>query len=634
MSALAGVWRLDGAPGADADCARVLAALAPYGPHANAQRCESDIALGRRLFRVLPEDRHDTGPVALPGGGWLVADARLDNRAELERHLLIEAGRARLMADAALLAAAWTRWGEACLGRLVGDYAIAVWEAPRRRLLLARDPFGHRPLNYHRGRGVFAFASMPVGLHVLTGTPPIPDEARLAAFLALRPEEGSATFFAGVERVEAGGLVVVDRHGLTARRHYAPAIEPLRLAAPGDYAEALRERLDQAVAAQLRGAEEGVGTHLSSGWDSGAVAATAARLLAPRGGRVAAFTAAPRAGYVGPDPRGRHGDESPGARAVVALYLNMDHVVVRGDGRSPLADLDRDIALSGRPALNPCNHLWVNDLNAAARARGLSVMLTGDFGNLGLSDAGQDALPELFLSGDWRRWWRLARAVVGARALSPAGALAASLEPAAPSLVAALRRLRGRPQSRPGAHSALPPGRWPRLATDAAPRPAGRTARRLAALTRLDPAAYGKAALAAYQIDVRDPLTDRRLVEFCLSIPVDRLIAAGRLRGLARLALADRLPASTLESPTRGYQAVDWHEGLSSDRDAVGGDVERLAGVPAAARLLDLDRLRALAARWPAGGWHRDEAIEDYRMALLRGLAAGRFLTRTLGVNG
>src|SRR6516164_4952395 len=65
VSAVAGVWRLDGAPGADRACARMLAALAPYGPHACDQRACGDVALGRRLFRVLPEDRHDAGPVAL-----------------------------------------------------------------------------------------------------------------------------------------------------------------------------------------------------------------------------------------------------------------------------------------------------------------------------------------------------------------------------------------------------------------------------------------------------------------------------------------------------------------------------------------------------------------------------------------
>ena len=165
-------------------------------------------------------------------------------------------------------------------------------------------------------------------------------------------------------------------------------------------------------------------------------------------------------------------------------------------------------------------------------------------------------------------------------------------------------------------------------------RPADRAARRLATLTRLDPASYRMAALAGCGVDMRDPLTDRRLIEFCLSIPIDRLTAGGRLRGLARLALADRLPAQILEARTRGYQAVDWHEGLSADRTEVARDVRRLAALPAAARLLDIDRLHTLVSRWPAGGWQREKAIEDYRLALLRGLAAGRFITRTLGANG
>jgi asparagine synthase (glutamine-hydrolysing) len=133
---------------------------------------------------------------------------------------------------------------------------------------------------------------------------------------------------------------------------------------------------------------------------------------------------------------------------------------------------------------------------------------------------------------------------------------------------------------------------------------------------------------------MRDPLTDRRLIEFCLSIPLEQLTAGGRLRGLARLALADRLPAAVLEARTRGYQGADWHEGLTAERSEAALDLERLASLPAAARLLDIDRLRTLLARWPTGGWQSDEVIEAYRMALLRGLATGRFLTRTLGANG
>src|SRR5205085_8444659 len=103
------------------------------------------------------------------------------------------------------------------------------------------------------------------------------------------------------------------RAGCTARRHYRPRFAACRLASAGEYAEALREKLDQAVAAQLRGIGGGVAAHLSAGWDSAAVAATAARLLAPEGGRVTAFTAAPRSGAEGLAPKGREADESAGA---------------------------------------------------------------------------------------------------------------------------------------------------------------------------------------------------------------------------------------------------------------------------------------------------------------------------------
>ena len=218
--------------------------------------------------------------------------------------------------------------------------------------------------------------------------------------------------------------------------------------------------------------------------------------------------------------------------------------------------------------------------------------------------------------------------------MSWAGVLAASGETLVPSsILDGLKRAAGRRVARPGSHSLLRPDVWSRLTTASPNRRLGRVGRRLAALTRLDPAAYGKAALAAYGVDVRDPLTDRRLIEFCLATPIEQFTADGRPRALGRRTLADRVPSEVLEARTRGYQAIDWHEGLDADRAGVASEVERLAGVPAAARLLDIDRLRRLVARWPTGGWHSEPVREDYRMALLRGLAVGRFVTRTLGVN-
>ena len=262
MSAIGGVWRLDGAPQAADECARVLNAQAIYGPHASGQWNGDDLALGRRLFRLLPEDHHDTQPLVGASVIVLVADVRLDNRAELQAALGVSSAHAGALCDARLLLAAWERWGEACFDHIIGVYAFAVWEPSKQRLILARDPMGQRPLHYHRTARRLVFASMPAGLHAVADAPAAPDEVRLAEFLALAPQRGPRTFFQNVERVEPGTMLVVDPTSLRTQTHWSPGCSP-SLSRRDDIVEALRAHLDRAVGAQMRGLSDSVGAHLS-----------------------------------------------------------------------------------------------------------------------------------------------------------------------------------------------------------------------------------------------------------------------------------------------------------------------------------------------------------------------------------
>ena len=91
---------------------------------------------------------------------------------------------------------------------------------------------------------------MPKGLHALAEIPVGPDEEAMARFLALMPEEGTRSFFRGVERVPPAHLCVVTRAGLSLRRYWNPAPRPLLLPREEDYAEALRGAFDKAVARQ------------------------------------------------------------------------------------------------------------------------------------------------------------------------------------------------------------------------------------------------------------------------------------------------------------------------------------------------------------------------------------------------
>lgn len=644
MTAIAGLWRFDGRPDVADGCARMLAAQEIYGPDALGEWAEGGVAVGRRLMRVLPEDKFDRQPLTGGGGKYvLVADLRLDNREELAAALQIPDATARGLCDAAILLAAFERWDDACFDHLVGDYAFALWDKNNRRLLLARDPLGMQPLHYHRGNGFVAFGSMPKGLHALPEVPYAPDEEKIAEFLALMPESGSRSFFQGIERVAPGHVVTLTAAGVTARRHWEPKRQTIKLASAEEYAEALRHHLDEAVRCRLRGAND-IGAHLSGGFDSSAVAATAARLLAPSGGRVFAFTAVPREGYDGPSPRNRFVDEGPHAAATAALYPNMEHVLVHSENRSPLDDLDRAFLLSDRPALNACNIGWDYAINDAARERKLSVLLTGQMGNMTISYKGLELLPELIRSGRWLRWWREARALVGPGQMRWRGALVQSLGPWIPAPVWTwLNRVATENTYDVLDYTTLHPSRLAELDLpgrarerdlDLTYRPwKDGFAMRLWVLRRGDLGNYRKAALGGWRIDMRDPTADRRLIEFCLAVPTEQYLRDGVVKALPRRAFADRLPKMVLDEKRKGYQAADWHEKLTAVRARLVGEIDRLENCPPAARALDVARMRRLVRDWPASGWERQDITQRYRFALLRGISAGHFLRRSTGAN-
>ncbi len=623
----------------------MMTAQSIYGPHACDQWDDGEVSLGRRLFRTLPEDKHDRQPLVGAGGRLaLVADLRLDNREDLETSLNIPHAKARQLCDAAILLAAWERWGEAALDRLVGVYAFAIWDRQRGALLLVRDESSERPLHYHRAAGFFAFASMPKGLHALEQIPRAPDQKRAREFLASMPEYGTASFFAGVERVEPGCLVTVTAGGLESTRHWRPRRRPIKFPRQDDYVEALREHLDVAVRAQLRGADGKVGSHLSGGLDSSAVAATAARLLAPTGGRVVAFTSVPREGFAGPALIWKIADEGPLAATVAARYSNIEHVLVRSTGRLQTETFDRDHFLCDRPLTNVINNDWWHEINRSAGERGLRIMLTGANGNLSMTYSGLDALPELMGRGRLGDWWRLARAVVGAGTMRWRGALFYSLGPWMPGpLWNWLNRIRGGYVVDVPHWSALNPALIPGLERARRMRSAGydHFARpsadpfhwRSTDLSYSDKGNYNKGDLGCWGIDLRDPTSDRRLFEFCLNIPTEQFMAGGIPRALARHMLTDRLPAAVLAETRRGSQAADWYLTATSGRSELAEQVARLEQFAPAARMLDLPRLRKLVDNWPAEGWELDRVAEPYRHALLRGLSVGQFLRRASGSN-
>ena len=221
-------------------------------------------------------------------------------------------------------------------------------------------------------------------------------------------------------------------------------------------------------------------------------------------------------------------------------------------------------------------------------------------------------------------WWREARALVRTGRISWKGALDNGLGPFVP-FYARVRPLLGRASPGSAAVQLLAEPwrlemrrRLDARGWDGVP-PRSSFAERVLLIQDVDPGNFRKASLARWGVDERDPTADRRLIEFCLSLPTDLLLSNGRPRPLARAALADRLPAELLDSRVRGYQTADWHECFSPSVVAPVLEAGCRSG------LLDRATIRAMLDSWPVTDMAGPEVIADYRMGLLRAATAASF---------
>ena len=133
---------------------------------------------------------------------------------------------------------------------------------------------------------------------------------------------------------------------------------------------------------------------------------------------------------------------------------------------------------------------------------------------------------------------------------------------------------------------------------------------------------------------MRDPTADLDVVSFCFGIPPEQYLAEGIDRSLVRRAMWSLLPASVATKRTRGLQSPDWFEKLERRRTILAQEIVELSASPLARRAIDLDRLARAVENWPTGGWEKEEIIEEYQLALTRGVAGARFLRWTESVNG
>jgi asparagine synthase (glutamine-hydrolysing) len=534
---------------------------------------------------------NETGTVAA------VFNGELYNFPELREELAALGHEVRGRGDTPVLPHLYEELGPRFVERLDGMFAIALWDAGRRRLVLARDRLGKKPLVWTRlDDGTIAFASELKAFHALPGFQPEPDLVALDAYLALQYVPGSRTGIRGVQRLEPGSLLVCEGDSVTIERYWKPAYGE-EAATDEEWLARVRESVSAAVRKRLV-ADVPLGALLSGGLDSAIVVAQMAR-ASPE--PIRTFTV----GFA--DERY---DERAFARAVADRYSTRhEEIVLEPDAAATLPRLAAafDEPLGDEAALP----LFL--ICEAARQE-VTVGLVGDGGDE--SFAGYErytamGLAERVPAPAAAAGARLLRALPAGRRerRSPAFRAARFLEAAAVPAVERYGRLMEvltlnerrelwTDEARTEIGTLLSPGFLL----------GGRITSGIAGLQRLDLETYlpgdllpkSDIASMAHSLELRSPLLDHRVVELGLALP-DHLKRRGRDGKIAlRRAFADDLPASVSQ---RGKSGL---------------------GVPLAAwfrgELRPLARELLLGEQARSRGWFRTAAVER----LLDEHAAGR----------
>jgi asparagine synthase (glutamine-hydrolysing) len=273
MCGIAGIAGLADPASARPLIAQMTAAIAHRGPDADGFFVEASVALGHRRLSIIDLSTSANQPISDPSGRYtIVYNGEVYNYRALKAELKDFAFQSD--SDTDVILAAYQAWGAACLERLNGMFAFAIWDRDQRSLFLARDRLGIKPLYYHEQGEQLVFASEVRALLASGLVPKRMDSASLSEYLRYYSVNAPRTLLAGVQQMPAGHYALWQHGELALTRYWNPAEAAAEVGdAPYEVVkDQVRDLLQAAVERRLM-SDVPFGAFLSGGIDSSAIVA-------------------------------------------------------------------------------------------------------------------------------------------------------------------------------------------------------------------------------------------------------------------------------------------------------------------------------------------------------------------------
>lgn len=267
-----------GAPVAAATVRAMCDLIAHRGPDGDGVHCDGPVGFGHRRLAIIDLSPGGAQPMRTPDGALVITfNGEIYNYRELKAELAGKGHAFRSESDTEVILAAYREWGTACVERLDGMFALALWDQSRRRLFIARDRLGKKPLHYRIDRDGLAFASEAKAFLAEPGFTREVDLQAISHYLSLQYIPAPLSGFKGVTKLPPAHTLIVEDGRVSVQRYWRLSYVP-QIDVSDDEAEAgLTARLRAAVAKRLI-SDVPLGAFLSGGIDSGLVVSFMAEL--------------------------------------------------------------------------------------------------------------------------------------------------------------------------------------------------------------------------------------------------------------------------------------------------------------------------------------------------------------------
>jgi asparagine synthase (glutamine-hydrolysing) len=556
----------------------------------------------------------------------IVSRARIDNIKELSDLLHTSLKEIQQLTISQLILRCYRLWGKDCVQKLVGDWAFAIYDNNKKELFLARDHYGHSSIYYYHCNDFFIFSTDLKEILSYDAVPKIVNESAIVQLSGVFKRDAQ-TFYKGIFQLPSAHTLSLHQEKLKLANYWVPEeFKPIRYSNDEDYVSHFLELYTEAVNCRIGSQRTGIS--LSSGFDSGSTAILAAPALASQNRKLEAFTWKTDLACAQGAFEGRTIDETPLVKTLVAAMPATNLHIVTSKEHNIIDVIKKNQEIFRQPT-TPYVH--VNELFEAAGEQGVEAMLTGFWGNFTISYTGDvnsyfrkllfanpaGYIPEvlrwkanqyiswkgLFVNTFYKPLFKYRRSSPDKKKLKRdyfnAPALAKALqqyEPFTPALEQKRRVLKFPRSNLINAFQACAMGEIDTLAN-------------------------------AYGLNVRTPVMDKRIIEFCWGIPNEQYIRKGYTKWLIKRAMKDKMPEEIIHAKKRGVQAADLLFKMTREAKEIQSLMMQLRRSPSASYWLDIDRIDLFLKQISSPACDLNTAFLKIA-AIQRALALGIFLVK------